>query len=217
MDKFEAFLELADLFKQNGFSLYLVGGSVRDFLLNKELTDMDVVTDATPKMEVNFLVDLDTTFSRFGAVKLIFHEVKFDITTLRKESGYKDSRHPSEIVFTKDLKEDVYRRDFTVNALYMDKEKNVYDFVNGQEDLNNRILRCVGDAEKRIKEDPLRIYRAFRFVSDFDFVLEKSLEEAIRNNIDLVERLNKEKIKEELRKTHNQEKFSLLLKDFHLL
>ena len=134
----DAYLKLVNEFKKNGFSLFLVGGTVRDFLLNKELTDMDAVTDATPNEMKAFLQDADFTFSRMGSVRAKYDGVKFDITTLRKENSYKDSRHPSNVIFVKDLKIDVIRRDFSINGMYMDDKMVVYDYVNGQEDLKDK-------------------------------------------------------------------------------
>ena len=107
-ERIKLFQELAKLFENNGHSLYLVGGSVRDYLLNIPLTDMDLVTDATPREEKSFLKDADYTFEKFGSIKLKYKDVKFDITTLRKETKYLDSRHPSEIIFTNKLEEDVF-------------------------------------------------------------------------------------------------------------
>ena len=129
--KIELYQSLEKEFSQRGYLLYLVGGTVRDYLLNKELTDMDLVTDATPSEMKEFILG-DYTFERFGSVKVKKETTKFDITTLRKESGYIDNRHPNKIIFTKDIKEDVCRRDITINALYMDKDLKVIDLVDGK-------------------------------------------------------------------------------------
>ena len=99
--------------------------------------------------------------------------IKFDITTLRKEDGYSDFRHPNKIKFTNSLKEDVLRRDITINALYMDKDLNVIDYVNGKEDINNKIIKMIGNPETRISEDPLRIIRILRFQLETNFKIEK--------------------------------------------
>ena len=163
MDKLLTFKSLHKLFKENGYSLYLVGGTVRDFLLGLELNDYDVVTNATPKDMETFLENANYTFAKYGSVKLHYQNIKFDITTLRKEEGYLDSRHPNKIVFCDSLEDDSKRRDFTINALYMDEKERVIDFYNGKDDLKNHIIRMIGDIDKRIKEDPLRIIRAARF------------------------------------------------------
>ena len=144
----DAYLRLAKIFKGKGFNLYLVGGTVRDFLLHYPLTDMDVATDATPIQVLSFLNDADGTFQKFGVVKYIFENIKFDIATLRIESDYDDYRHPKKIKFVTDLKKDYVRRDFTINAIYLDNYFNVIDYCKGREDLNNKIIRFVGKPKK---------------------------------------------------------------------
>ena len=200
-EKLIEFQSLNQLFKDNGFSLYLVGGTVRDYLLGYPLDDMDVVTDAKPDDIKKFLPDASYVFARFGSVSYKTEKkVKFDITTLREEKGYEDARHPNKIHFVKDLSIDVKRRDFTVNALYMDSDLNVIDYVNGQKDLENHILRMVGSPDKRLKEDPLRIIRALRFSIDYQLSIDSELKEAIKNNISLLDKLNIEKIHQDIRK-----------------
>ena len=200
------FLSLNKLFADNGFSLYMVGGTVRDYLMGLPLDDMDVVTDATPEDIKNFLPDASFVFARFGSVSFKTEKkVKFDITTLREEKGYEDARHPDKIHFVKDLSIDVKRRDFTVNALYMNSNLEVIDYVNGQEDLKNHTLRMVGNPDLRIKEDPLRIIRALRFSIDYKLDIENELDKAIRNNISLLEKLNIEKIRQDIRKIKNKD------------
>ena len=204
------FLELNKLFEDNGFSLYMVGGTVRDYLMGLQLDDMDVVTDATPEDIKKFLPDASYVFARFGSMSYKTEKkVKFDITTLREEKGYEDARHPNKIHFVKDLSIDVKRRDFTVNALYMNSKLEVIDYVNGQEDLKNHILRMVGNPDKRIKEDPLRIIRALRFSIDYKLNIDSELDKAIRNNISLLEKLNIEKIRQDIKKIKNKDSASI--------
>ena len=198
-EKSQAFIELVNVFNEHGFHLYLVGGTVRDILLSLELTDMDAVTDATPEKMKSF-IEGDYTFSKMGSVKIKYNDVKFDITTLRKEKQYRDSRHPTKVVFVKDLKTDHYRRDFTVNAMYMDEHFKVYDYENGVEDLNNHILRMVGSPKTRLKEDPLRIIRCLRFSLTYNLTIEPKLEKALMSSIKFLDRLSKDKIKMELKK-----------------
>ena len=200
-DKLLAFKNLSDVFSSSGYHLYLVGGSVRDYLLGLPLEDMDAVTDATPDEVVAFLNPVDTTFKRMGSLKYKSPEgVKFDITTMRKEEGYSDMRHPNTVLFVKDLKEDYLRRDFTINALYMDKDLKVYDYCDGVNNLNNRILRVVGNADKRLKEDPLRILRAIRFHLTYRLSFEESLLKAMQDNFALLSNLTDAKIRSELSK-----------------
>ena len=216
--KLTLFIELYRLFNEHGFSLYMVGGTVRDYLMKEDLTDMDLVTNATPMEMKKFLLgEADYTFEKYGSVKLRYRQHKFDITTLRKEDGYIDARHPNKVVFSKSLEEDVKRRDFTVNALYMDHEYKVIDFVGGEKDLENKILKVVGDASIRIKEDPLRIVRALRFKINYGFIFDKELEKAVKENAHLLKTINIEKIKQEVSKCHDQEKLLEYLKHFNVL
>ena len=199
--KLEEYLSLNKLFADKGYSLFLVGGTVRDYLMVLPLDDMDAVTDATPDEMKEFLPDATYTFAKYGSV--IVHtqkKVKFDITTLRKENEYLDSRHPGKIEFVKDLEIDVRRRDFTLNALYLDKDLKVIEYVGGVEDLNNKLLRMVGNPEIRLKEDPLRIIRAFRFAAQYGLTIDNELSKAIRNNIVLIDNLNIDKVKQDIRK-----------------
>ena len=201
MNKIQEFQSLASLFKAHGYNLYLVGGTVRDYLLGLELSDMDAVTDATPIEVVSFLPNCDTTFAHLGSLKYKSESgLKFDITTLREESSYLDSRHPSRITFVKDLKLDYKRRDFTINAMYMDSSLNVIDYCNGKEDLSRHLLRMVGDPDKRLKEDPLRILRAIRFHLVFKMILDEKLEEAMRDRFYLLNNITDAKIQSELDK-----------------
>ena len=196
----EEFLRLVSKFKQHGYILYLVGGTVRDYLLGLKLTDMDCVTDATPEEMKLFLPGADYTFAKMGSIRFKSEDIKFDITTLREETGYKDSRHPTDVKFVKDLKIDVKRRDFTVNAMYMDENFKVIDYVNGEKDIKKKVLRMVGDPNKRIKEDPLRIVRAVRFALQLNFEIDPHLEKAMIKNQDLLKLLRKEKIIQDLNK-----------------
>ena len=199
--KLQEFQKLAQVFNNHDYRLYLVGGTVRDYLLKRPLDDMDAVTDAIPEEVVKFLPNVDQTFARLGSLKYKSEDlVKFDITTLRKESGYLDSRHPNEIIFVKDLKIDYQRRDFTINAMYLDEKLNLIDYCEGQKDLNNKVLRMVGDPQIRLKEDPLRILRAIRFCLMFNFKLDVELEKAMEDNFDLLANITDAKIRSELNK-----------------
>ena len=206
MDKIKEFQQLAQLFKSHGFNLFLVGGTVRDYLLDKELDDMDAVSDATPLQIVSFLPNVDTTFAHLGSLKYKNENgLKFDITTLREESGYLDSRHPSNIKFVKDLKLDYLRRDFTINALYMDADLNIIDYSGGQVDLSNRLLRMIGDPDKRLKEDPLRILRAIRFALMFNLKIEPTLYEAMQDRFYLLSNITDAKIRSEIDKIKEED------------
>lgn len=216
--KIDAYLHLAKLFKSKGFNLYLVGGTVRDFLLKQELNDMDLVTDATPEQMMTFLPHADDTFKKYGYIKCHYEMIKFDITTLRVEGAYKDSRHPSKIKYITDLKKDYVRRDFTINAMYLDSYFILYDYCNGQEDLKNHLIRFVGKPKVRIKEDPLRIIRAIRFALIYGFTFEEKTEKAMKKYSYLLAKLNRDKIKEEVRKIKDVDKAlkEKLLKEYNI-
>ena len=201
MNKIQEFQKLAQIFISHGFNLFLVGGTVRDYLLGRPLSDMDLVTDATPFQMRSFITHADYTFEKYGSVKLTYSGQKFDITTLRKESSYKDSRHPLIVCFTKSLEEDVQRRDLTINALYMNDKLEVIDLVKGVKDLENKELRTVGDPLIRVIEDPLRIIRIARFKIELDFHCNDNLTNILKENAYLLNRLNKDKIKSEIRKS----------------
>lgn len=215
-NKIILFKELAGLYRSHGYQLYMVGGSVRDYLLNIPLTDMDLVSDATPEEEKEFLENADYTFERFGSIKLKYKDTKFDITTFRKEAGYVDLRHPNVVFFTKDIKEDYPRRDLTINALYLDKDLNVIDYVNGVSDLNNRLIKMVGDPIKRINEDSLRIVRIYRFSLDLGFKVDLALEKVIHAHKELLKNLRKEKILEEIHKCHHKEELKRILQELDI-
>ena len=200
MGVFEIYQRFAEIFEQNGFKLFIIGGTSRDLLLGKEPLDIDFVTDATPDQSKLFLEEVDMTFAKFGTIKVRYDNRSIDIVTLRKEEGYKDYRHPSKITFITSLEEDSKRRDFTINALYIDKDRNVIDYYNGLEDLKNKIIRFIGDPEVRIKEDPLRIIRAERFAKKLGFTIEEKSNLALIKYRYLLDELNPDKVKQELRK-----------------
>lgn len=200
------FDSVALIFNRHGYRLYMVGGATRDYLLDRPILDYDFVTDATPEEMKAFLPDADYTFSKFGTVRIKVNHVKVDITTLRIEDGYIDFRHPSKVVFTKDIKKDYVRRDFTINAIYMDEEYNIIDYCGGLNDLNNKLIRFIGDPDKRIKEDPLRILRAERFEKKLGFKIEDETFKAIERNRHLIEELNPQKVQAELKKMENDSK-----------
>ena len=188
------------LFNDNGFRLYMIGGTSRDFLLKREILDYDFVTDATPDEMKMFVENGNYVFSKYGCVKVKYESMNLDITTLRKERAYVDSRHPSEIEFTKDIFEDSKRRDFTVNAIYIDENYEIHDFYNGVQDLENKIIKIIGDPDTRMKEDSLRILRAYRFATLYEFEIDKPSYKAMFDNKELINNLKKEKVLEEINK-----------------
>ena len=196
----EIFEYLKKIFNEHNFHLYMIGSTSRDFLMKREIEDYDFVTDATPDEVLSFL-DCNTTYKKFGTLSLKVNNKHCDIVTLRKESDYLDLRHPSKIEFIKDINEDYKRRDFTINAIYIDEDYKVKDVSkDGVNDLNNKILRFIGDPTKRIKEDPLRILRAKRFIVEYGLTPEKETLKALKENKDLISTIKEGKIIEEKRK-----------------
>jgi len=190
--------------KKAGFEAYIVGGCVRDFLREKEPEDWDITTSARPKeiqkifprsfYENKFLTVTVQTGSRDPKTK------ELEITTYRSETKYTDKRHPDQIKFAKTLKEDLARRDFTVNALAMDISGKIIDPFAGQKDLKNKIIRTVGKPEERFSEDALRMMRAVRFTTTLNsgWEVEANTAKAIKKNAFWLQAISKERIKEEL-------------------
>ena len=199
MDK-TIFVNLAKLFEKHGYALYMVGGTSRDFLLGREVLDYDFVTDATPFEMKAFLEQADYTFEKYGTVRVVYHHQKIDIVTLRQEGEYIDFRHPKNIHYVRDLKLDYVRRDFTINAIYIDKFFNVIDYADGLSDLKDGIIRFIGEPEKRVIEDPLRILRAERFAKKLGFIIEEKTRAAIEKYRHLLAKLNPDKVREEQNK-----------------
>lgn len=197
----DIFVKLAKKFNDNGYRLFMIGGTTRDYLLNLEVYDFDFVTDATPEDIKKFIPDANFKFEKYGAVRVKVDDVKVDVTTLRVEEGYEDFRHPGKIRFVKTIEEDYVRRDFTINAIYIDENFNVIDPSGGLKDLIDRTIRFIGNPDKRIKEDPLRILRAKRFKEKLGFEFEENTAKSIANLEYLLEKLNPDKIKEEERKS----------------
>ena len=152
----------------------------------------------------SFLKDANYQFAKFGSVRIKVDRIHIDITTLRKEGEYLDYRHPSSITYVKSLDEDYVRRDFTVNAIYMDEHFKIIDPSNGVKDLENKLIRFIGEPEKRIKEDPLRILRAERFAKKLNFEIEENSKASIEKYRYLLDKINPDKIKEEISKSNKK-------------
>ncbi len=185
-------------FKKDNFEIYIVGGAVRDLLMGKNVYDWDFTTNATPEDILKIYPDgfYDNAFGTVGLTVEGFDE-PFEITTYRTEFGYSDNRRPDKVSWGKTLEEDLKRRDFTINAFAYDGEKLI-DLYNGQKDLNNKVLKAVGDASERFNEDALRMMRAVRIAGELKFQIEKNTFEAIQSNATLINRIAKERIKDEL-------------------
>lgn len=183
-----------------GYEAYVVGGCVRDMVLGKEPEDWDITTSATPiEVKKIFTRTVDTGIQH-GTVTVLLDHDHYEVTTYRLDGIYEDNRHPKEVSFTSSLNEDLKRRDFTINAMAYNKEEGFIDCFNGLEDLEEGIIRCVGDPEERFFEDALRILRAVRFSAQLDFSIEANTLEAIKNKVELLRNISSERIRIELMK-----------------
>jgi len=184
--------------RENDFESYLAGGCVRDILLNRKPKDYDIATNAKPNDIEKIFDKTISVGKKFGVIIVIMNEKQFEIATFRKDGQYKDGRRPSKIEFSS-IEEDAQRRDFTINALFLDPIDNkIYDFVNGKKDLENKIIRFVGKPEERIQEDRLRIMRGIRFALKYNFTIEKETYKAIKRNSYKINDISQERITEEL-------------------
>ncbi len=178
----------------------MVGGCVRDCLMGNEPNDYDVTTNATPRQMLQIFKSFKVipTGLKHGTVTVVSDGENVEVTTYRIDGEYADNRHPKNVTFTKNLAEDLSRRDFTVNAMAMDIDGNVADFYGGSDDLKNGIIKCVGDAQKRFEEDGLRILRAIRFASVLGFEVEGKTAAAVHSKVHLLGNISKERIASEL-------------------
>ena len=184
-----------------GFQAFCVGGCVRDCLLGRVPEDWDVTTSALPEQTMAlFGQQAVPTGLRHGTVTVVSGGKGVEVTTFRVDGAYGDNRHPDSVTFTRSLPEDLARRDFTVNAMAMDLRGRIQDPWGGQADLERRCLRCVGEPERRFREDALRMLRAVRFAAQLGFSIEKGTLDAIRRSARRAEKLSGERIKAELEK-----------------
>lgn len=183
-----------------GFAAYAVGGCVRDALLGLKPQDWDICTSARPEEIKACFSSLQTilTGEKYGTVTVLYAGGSYEITTFRAETDYRDSRHPGSVSFLSELRGDLSRRDFTVNAMAADREGRVVDAFGGAEDLQRGLLRCVGEAEQRFCEDALRILRALRFSSRLVFAIEEKTARAIHTCREGLRRVSPERLRKEL-------------------
>ena len=162
-------LSVLNMFNAAGYDAYIVGGYPRDYLLGIKTLDIDICTNAKPK-EIMELFDIESVSDvGYGSVKVIYKNVKFDVTTFRVDVKYENNRKPIKIKYVNDLKKDLLRRDFTINTICIDKDGNFIDLLDGKSDLDKHIIKTVGNPRHRIKEDSLIILREIRFASVLDF------------------------------------------------
>ena len=195
---FEKAIEVIKLIEKKGFKAYIVGGYVRDIYLSLNASDIDIATSATPKDLIKIFKKNVVIDEKYGSTKLNYKNTYFDITTFRRDIKYKDNRKPTEIEYVDTIGEDLSRRDFTINTMCMDKDGNIIDVYDAKKDINNKIIKCVGNANEKMSEDSLRILRAIRFATILNFKLDKELEKAIKKNSSSLKTLSFHRKKEEL-------------------
>ena len=195
----EDIIELSSIFRENGFTLYLVGGAVRDYILGKDNNDYDFTTDAEPDdIKRMFRRTIDTGI-KHGTVTVISHRKHYEITTFRVDGDYSDSRHPETVEFVKSLEEDLSRRDFTINAFAAElPDGKIIDMHGGMHDLRKKIIRAIGEPERRFEEDALRMMRGCRFSAQLGFSIEKETMKAMEKLSGTIRKVSAERIKEEL-------------------
>ncbi len=184
--------------EKNGYEAYVVGGYVRDYLLNIESYDVDICTNALPK-DIMRVFNIKKDISCYGSIPIKNGKYNFDITTYRKESNYLN-RRPQIIEYTNNLLLDIERRDFTINSICMNSNGQIFDYLNGEKDLNNRLIKVIGNTYDKLMEDPLRILRAIRFAVILDFDLDDEIVSFIKEHKELIKNLSYERKKEELDK-----------------
>ena len=188
--------------QENNYEAYIVGGAVRDSLLERKVNDWDITTSADPQEVVNIFENLGykiiPTGLKHGTVTILINSIGYEVTTFRIDGEYEDNRRPKEVKFTSNLKEDLKRRDLTINAMAYNDKKGLIDYFHGLEDLNNKIIRCVGNSKDRFNEDSLRMLRCIRFASQLNFHMEESTKFNIRELSKNINNVSMERIRDEL-------------------
>lgn len=186
--------------ENNGYEAYYVGGSVRDYLMNKSISDVDITTSATPEEVEKIFAKTIPIGKEHGTIIVVNGNQQFEVTTFRKDGDYVDYRRPSSVQFVENLLEDLARRDFTMNAIAMDSHYKLHDYFNGHEDIKHSIIRAVGTPSDRMEEDALRIMRGIRFQSQTGFTIEQETLHAMKSHVHILEMISIERIIIELKK-----------------
>ena len=184
--------------QDHGFEAYAVGGCVRDSILGRIPDDWDITTSATPLETKSLFARTFDTGIEHGTITVLLDKDAFEVTTYRVDGKYEDSRHPSEVTFTRSLKEDLLRRDFTINAMAYNETDGLVDIFGGMQDLKEKTIRCVGNARARFGEDALRILRAVRFAAQLGFSIEEETKQGIRELVPNLANISAERIQVEL-------------------
>ena len=191
---------IIDELENNGFEGYVVGGCVRDSILKRDINDWDITTNAKPENIIEIFNHTIPTGIKHGTVTVVIDEEAFEVTTYRIDGEYIDNRHPSIVTFVSDIKEDLSRRDFTINAMAYSEKTGIIDFFNGLGDLENKIVKAVGEPLKRFNEDALRMMRAIRFAAQLDFEIEGNTSKAILELHKNINNVSIERIRDEFNK-----------------
>ena len=202
--------------QEHGYEAYAVGGCVRDSLLGREPGDWDITTSASPDETKKLFARTVDTGIEHGTVTVLLGKEGFEVTTYRIDGKYEDSRHPTEVIFTRNLREDLLRRDFTINATAYNDTEGIVDIFGGMDDLKRKIIRCVGNARERFGEDALRIMRGVRFAAQLGFSLEKETKEAMTELAPTLEKISAERIQTELVKLLVSDSPELIREAYHL-
>ena len=202
--------------QEHGYEAYAVGGCVRDSLLGREPGDWDITTSASPEETKKLFARTVDTGIEHGTVTVLLGKEGFEVTTYRIAGKYEDSRHPTEVIFTRNLREDLLRRDFTINAMAYNDTEGIVDIFGGMDDLKRKIIRCVGNARERFGEDALRIMRGVRFAAQLGFSLEKGTKEAMTELAPTLEKISAERIQTELVKLLVSDSPELIREAYHL-
>ncbi len=209
-DTLKDLLQIASKIRGEGYECYLVGGSVRDLILNSEAFDYDFATDARPETVMKLFRKVVPTGIKHGTVSVILNKKSYEITTYRSDGKYLDGRHPENITFSETLEQDVQRRDFTINGLAYDlMDERIVDYVEGYEDIGKKTIRTIGDPVDRFTEDGLRSLRACRFGAKLNFKIEQATFDAISRTINVTAKVSSERIRDELMKLMETEKPSV--------
>ncbi|WP_057825626.1 CCA tRNA nucleotidyltransferase [Lentilactobacillus sunkii] len=187
--EFHEALPILQKIESAGYEAYFVGGSVRDTILQRPIHDVDIATSAYPSEVKSLFKRTVDTGIEHGTVMILDHGTGYEVTTFRTESGYQDYRRPDKVTFVRSLKEDLKRRDFTINALALSENGQITDLFGGLDDMKKRIIRAVGDPNERFNEDALRMMRAVRFASQLDFRIENATLAGIRRHSELLEKI----------------------------
>lgn len=191
---------IIEVLQSAGYEAYAVGGCVRDTILGREPNDWDITTSAKPQeIKALFRVTIDTGIQH-GTVTVLRNHVGYEVTTYRIDGVYEDSRHPKEVTFTANLKEDLLRRDFTINAMAYNDKDGLVDEYNGLQDIKDGVIRCVGVAKERFTEDALRMMRAVRFSAQLGYKIDEETKDAIRELYPNLKNISAERINTELTK-----------------